>query len=193
MDAIVIGGARLDIVDDRIDVSGESFHGASTGKAWGASVTTVDGGYLEVGNVAWADGGRDVRTFSRLSGPVIYDRLIHGGRLGIARLPDGRWTCELGIMSFHEDRQPTVLQAKQDDLERVLGSDPALLLESLGASGFGSRAEVYGDAGNRRNYLAVAFRDVDGPVPLGAYVLTRVLPLMTGFGRSGPVPVGQAT
>lgn len=191
MDNIEVGPASIALADGQVEISGQAFSGeVLSGLASGANVTTPDGAVLEVGHVDWSSGERDVRTFSRLTGPTVYDRLTKGCRLGVSRTDDGIWMCELGIVSYHADKQPTVIQAKPEDLEQVLGGDVRDLLERSGASAYGRREDILGDTSRRRNYLAVTFTDVGAPVPLVAYVLTRVLPLMTGFGKQGPVPVG---
>lgn len=191
MDNIEVGAASIALADGQVEVSGQAFSGeVLTGFASGASVTTADGAILEVGHVAWSSGERDVRTFSRLTGPTVYDRLTKGCRLGVSRTDDGLWMCELGIVTYHADKQPTVIQARPEDLEEALRGDVRDLLERSGARAYGRREDIIGDAGRRRNYLAVTFSDIAAPVPFVAYVLTRVLPLMTGFGKQGPVPVG---
>lgn len=192
MDKIEIGGAGIELIDGQAAITGTSFSGENlNGQASPATVTTADGAVLEVGHVDWSSGERDVRTFSRLTGPAVYDRLTKGCRLGVSRAgEDGLWMCELGIVSYHPDKQPTVIQAKPEDLEQVLGADVRVQLEEAGASAYGRREDILGDTSRRRNYLAVTFTDVTAPVPFVAYVLTRVLPLMTGFGKQGPVPVG---
>jgi len=62
----------------------------------------------------------------------------------------------------------------------------------LGATAYGTREVVLNDTSRRRTYLAVTFPKAAVDVPVAAFVLTRVLPLMKGFGRKGAVPVGQA-
>jgi hypothetical protein len=192
MDTINLGGATLEVLGGQAAVSGAAFSGeVLDGQASPARVATADGAVLEVGHVDWSSGERDVRTFSRLTGPTVYDRLTKGCRLGVSRAgEDGLWMCELGIVTYHPDKQPTVIQAKPEDLQQVLRGDVKDLLERSGARAYGHREEILGDTGRRRNYLAVTFSDVSAPVPFVAYVLTRVLPLMTGFGKQGPVPVG---
>ena len=193
MEKLEVGAASVELIGGQSPVVGTSFSGESlTGQAAPARVTTADGALLEVGHVDWSSGERDVRTFSRMTGPTVYDRLTKGCRLGVSRTDDGLWMCELGIVSYHRDKQPTVIQAKPEDLEQVLGGDVGDQLRQAGARSYGRREDILGDMSKRRNYLAVTFPDVAAPVPFVAYVLTRVLPLMTGFGKQGPVPVGAS-
>jgi hypothetical protein len=74
----------------------------------------------------------------------------------------------------------------------MLGSDVGQMFSELGATAYGTREAIMGETNKRRFYLGVTFPDSAVDVPVAAYVLTRVLPLMKGFGRKGAVPVGQA-
>ena len=178
---------------DAVRISGETFTaGMQEGTARAYSVKIPDGGILEVAATYWDSGDRDVRAVTRLSGPVAYDRLLKGLRLGLSVAPDGGYFCELGITQHHEDRQPTVVKADASDLKLMLGSDVGEMFRALGATAYGSREVVIDDTSRRRSYLGVTFPQTALDVPVAAYVLTRVLPLMKGFGRKGAVPVGQA-
>ena len=74
----------------------------------------------------------------------------------------------------------------------MLGHDLGALFASLGATAYGTREVIMRETNKRRFYLGVTFPETAVDVPVAAYVLTRVLPLMKGFGRKGAVPVGQA-
>ena len=192
MDSLVLGEVTASIGRKMVDVEGETFsNGRQSGSAVAASVKVPDGAVLEVGVVAWASGDTDVRTFTRLTGPVIYDRLTKGVRLGVSHR-DEIATCELGVLSFHPDKQPTVIKASLPDLDQLIGGSVHDALMALGALDVGSREEIYGDTSRRRSYQAVTFPADNSLVPLAAYVVTRVVAMYKGFGRVGVVPVSQA-
>ena len=188
---ISIGGASLDISDSLVAVEGDTFSdGRQPGRSIASEVRTPDGGVLEIGLTSWDNGDRDVRCFSRLAGPLGYDRLVHGARLGVAEKRPHEWDCELGILKYHTDRPPTVVKAGLDDLDRVMGASAEDFLISLGATAVGTKEALLGDTGRRRGYLVMKSPEGHPAPPLAAYVLTRVLPLMTGFGSTSPTPVG---
>ena len=190
---IPISGVSATQTSETVRISGDTFTaGMQEGTARAYSVTIPDGGILEVASTYWDSGDRDVRTVTRLAGPVAYDRLLKGLRLGISVAPGGGFFCELGITQHHEDKQPTVVRALPEDLELMLGQDVGSMFTGLGATAYGTREVIMGETNKRRFYLAVAFPATAVDVPVAAYVLTRVLPLMKGFGRKGAVPVGQA-
>lgn len=193
MGSFIIGGVEVTLAEHAVSVQGETFsNGTQSGQAFAANVRVPDGAILEVGVTQWITGEVDVRTFTRLTGPVIYDRLTKGARLGVSDVDGDVSTCELGILSFHADRQPTVIKASDKDLDQVTQGSARHSLINLGALEVGTREEIYGDTSRRRTYQAVMFPRGDSTVPLAAYVLTRVLPMYRGFGRVGAIPVGRA-
>jgi hypothetical protein len=188
-----IGPIAFEVAATAVTVEGEAFTGGhQAGACVPCEVRTPDGAILEIGLTSWEHGDRDVRCFSRLAGPLMYDRLIQGARLGVANRGEGEWQCELGILSHHQNRQPTVVKAAWTDLDSILGSSAAELLMTLGATATGTKEEVLSDTGRRRGYLVMLSGEGEPVPPLAAYILTRVLPLMSGFGRGGAVPVGLA-
>lgn len=193
MGSFILGGVEVSLEENPVSVQGETFsNGTQSGQAFAANVRVPDGAILEVGITWWITGEVDVRTFTRLTGPVVYDRLTNGARLGVSEANDDVSTCELGILSFHADRQPTVIKASDKDLDQVIQGSARHSLLNLGALQVGTREDIYGDTGRRRSYQAVIFPRGDSTVPVAAYVLTRVLPMYRGFGRVGAIPVDRA-
>ena len=188
-----IGGVIAEVADETVRLSGDTFKGGNQeGDALAYTVRVPDGAILEIASTRWDNAERDVRTITRLSGSIAFDRLLSGCRLGVGQTDQGLYYCELGITSFHEDKQPTVVKASEEDLNSVLGSDYKAMLMSFGAVAVGTREAVMDETNRRRSYLAVTFAPDTLHMPLVSYVLTRVLPLMRGFGRNGAIPVGQA-
>jgi hypothetical protein len=190
---MLVGPVNIEVSSTPVPVKGEAFTGGhQNGIAMAGELRAPDGAVLEVALVEWEHGDRDVRCFSRLAGPVMYDRLITGARLGVAARRPGDWDCELGILTHHDERPPTVVKATWHDLDSVLGSSAERLLIGLGATAVGTKEETIADTGRRRGYLVMVSPQGQAALPLSAYVLTRVLPLMTGFGSAAAVPVGLA-
>jgi len=191
--SFVFGDVEITLAENAVSVQGETFsNGTQSGQAFAANVRVPDGAILEVGITEWLTGEVDIRTFTRLTGPVIYDRLTKGARLGVSDVQSDLSTCELGILSFHADRQPTVIKASEKDLDQVIQGSARHSLMNLGALDVGTREDIYGDTSRRRSYQAAIFARGDFTVPIAAYVLTRVLPMYRGFGRVGAIPVGRA-
>lgn len=190
---VTVGQVSVTISDESVAIEGEAVNGGrQSGLVVPCEIHTPDGGILEVGLTSWEHGDRDVRCFKRLAGPIMYDRLVHGARLGVAGKRDGEWDTELGILRFHDDRHPTVVKAAWEDLDTVLAGSAQQFLLDRGASRVGTKETVIGDTGKRRGYLMMVSPAHDSVPPILAYTLTRVLPLLTGFGSSAAVPEGLA-
>lgn len=188
-----VGEATIEWSDIVFVVEGVSLKGLNqSGSVNTCQVSLRDGGLLEVGLTTWENNERDVRVFSRLSGPEIYDRLAKGVRMGVHETGGEELYSELRILSQHEGRQPTMIKAQEVDLDRMLDGSVRDFLLGCGATKVGTRAQILNDESRRRELLAVTFAPGDVKVPITAYTITRILPLFKGFGNMSPVPVGQA-
>lgn len=187
----MIGSVSCEVSDSSVQIRGEAFNGGfQHGVCVPCELRTPDGGVFEIGLTSWEHGDRDVRCFSRLAGPAKYDRLTNGARLGVASKRQGEWDCELGILRHQRTGLPTIVRAGWTDFDSVLGSSAAELLLDLGATATGTKEEVLADAGRRRAYLVMVSPEGEPVPPLAAYVLTRVLPLLSGFGKGAAIPAG---
>ena len=55
------------------------------------------------------------------------------------------------------------------------------LLHQFGASNFGTRAELFGETNNRRNYLAITFSPESTHLAAVAHFVCRIMPLYKGL------------
>lgn len=190
---IAVGPLTLTFTTDPVSITGEAFTGGhQKGTTIPAQLQTPDGALIELGLTSWEHGDRDVRCFNRLTGPPLYDRLIKGARLGVQAKRADQWDVELGILRHHDTRPATVVKAGWDDFDAVLGANAQQMLTSRGATAVGTKDAVIADTGKRRGYLMMLSPAGDPQPVFAAYLLTRVLPLMTGFGSHAAVPIGQA-
>ena len=133
---------------------------------------------LELAHYRWGDGGQVVCR-SRTDSAPAFDRLLHGARLGIQDVGGGTDACEVGLLHWEPARGwGNVHKATREQLDEVLGDDVADLLLGVGALDVGTKADVLFDDGRRRNYIAATFPAHDAVVPLAAYTVTRVLPII---------------
>jgi hypothetical protein len=91
--------------------------------------------------------------------------------LRISRLTSADWSSEF--------------QTTLDELEAVTRLEGETTLRGFGAASVGPRADVLGDTSRRRKELAVTFPYGDTMVPVAAYCMVRILPLLYGHGRDG--------
>lgn len=190
---ITVGPLAVAVADTTVPMTGETFAGGhQSGMTIPAELRTPDGAIIELGLTTWDDASRDVRCFNRLTGPPLYDRLIKGARLGVHAKRANQWDTELGILKHHDTRPATVVKATWADFDRILGHSAKELLLAFGATAAGTKEDIIADTGKRRGYLMMVSPSDDPQPVFAAYLLTRVLPLMTGFGSSAAVPVSQA-
>lgn len=80
------------------------------------------------------------------------------------------------------ENQASMKQATLEELSAPLnGVDLRSLLEEFGAVGLGTRAQLFGDISNRRNFLAVAFGPDAPHLAAIIHLVTRVIPLKAGL------------
>jgi hypothetical protein len=94
--------------------------------------------------------------------------------LRVSRLTSADWSSEF--------------QITLDDLDAVVRLPVEATLRNLGATAVGTRAAVLSEPGRRRNQLAVRFPAGATVVPIAAYAIARILPLLFGYGRDAAEP-----
>ena len=178
------GSVWIDYHKEISGVDGRSCSGENTkGTARIFRVTIAEGEYIDLAYMVWDTGDRDVRAETvRLSNPALR-RLEHGLRLGIDTIPNSN----LSVMELRQARiknrldpkkWSTCVKATLDDLGEGAGINvERTLRRTPGFVNIGSKQDVLGESGIRREFLCATFqRDAPWP-PIVAYVLTRVLPL----------------
>lgn len=182
------GRAVVNVGDFEIkELSGSlSLSGATTKKVKAAGRATTylisgpQGTALTVADVLWDSGDRDIRTLDRHVSPQALDRLKQGLRLGIRR-HHGRLQIDLAQARLKEGDWSNLYMASWEELDAGAGASVRDILSGLGAERFGNREGLIGDSSRRRNYLCVLFPEDRPLVPVAAYVLTRVAPIVHGI------------
>lgn len=193
MREFTMAGVICQLSEEAIPVTGNPIGAeAQAGTAVAALVAAPDGAQLEIGLTTWDDGSADLRMFGRLGGPITYDRLASGVRMGVRLGGEERW-CELRILEYGDPTaKPTMVKADWAEFDAMLGADTREWLTALPTVRVGTRQELFDETNKRRFELALACEG-DDPLPLfAAYVLTRVLPVLKGFGKTGMIPAGKA-
>lgn len=107
-------------------------------------------------------------------------------RLTIESHRDGLSLCALRRATPNAEGWATLTDVSIDELSRSAGVPIGLELRRVGALDVGPRAVALGDTGRARNRLIAIFPDENEEVPVLAYVLTRLAPLVRAFVRNGP-------
>lgn len=143
-------------------------------------VTGPDDLRLECADITWDDCSspqRDVRTLERHGSPQRFDRLCHGLRLAVH--PAGSLHfVELRQARMKSDDWSNLYYATPEELDDGAATKVARTLRAVGAHEVGTREAVLGDTGRRRRFLCATFDAEANLVPVVAYVVTRVLPVL---------------
>ena len=131
----------------------------------------------------WKDGTRSI-TARETQGNAAIERLERGLALGIR---------SHGSLQFFELRQARItdvgaakpwsqcFKADMTQLNRGAGMNVSKALEEHGAAGIGTKEDLLGETNRRKKMLCVTFPESAHIVPCLAYLLSRVIPLATGF------------
>ena len=161
----------------------EPFTGSTPGKEKDVKGTRLlfnvagpEGLELEVADERFDNGERQIRLNE--SGPVEarFSRLYTGCRLGVHQT--GALTqIELRQARMTTDDWSSTRNASFEKLDEGAGIGVKEALAALGASTFGTRAELTDDTSPRKNTLCALFPPGADLVPVAAYVMTRVSPV----------------
>ena len=177
---------------DGTTASGQSSRG--TAAIWEA--TGVPGVAITVADVRWVNGERDVRAVDvvcplpiALGGPRPLARLERGSRLSVLTRGAMQYV-ELQVSRIDPsspEMWSSTYKADENDFRLLLGDHWKEALLAEGATGVGSRESLIGDDGRRRRFLCAVMQCDDSPLPVMAYFLTRVLPLLDLWSPVHPV------
>lgn len=148
-----------------------------------ALVESSDGMRMTIGCTVWADGSADVQPLDFLSGPDAYRRLEAAGRMTLTEAGGAR-VALLRALKYGDRGYPTLASVSWADLDALAGTDAAGLLKAHGAEA-GSYGALRPGARKYVEHPAFAVSDGGYEAIFAAFAITRVLPIMKGFGREG--------
>lgn len=107
-------------------------------------------------------------------------RLGQGLRLGIKDHGE-QLVAELRQARIkNKDLWSSCFKASEEELDAGAGLRTNDVFRVHGATGYGTKAEILGDAGKNKNYLCATFASEAEDLPAVLYFVTRVLPLARG-------------
>jgi hypothetical protein len=134
---------------------------------------------IELAYVKWKNGEADVR-MRGIQGPDVLHRLRHGLRLGVS-ISRGTHYIDLrqACLGFDTDQPWSNLHAAtEEELNSGAGVDVRRALRRAGATHVGTKSGILGTKDNTRGRQCATFSGRSDLVPVVAYVMTRVLPLL---------------
>ncbi|MFC1604404.1 hypothetical protein ACFL5F_05180 [Planctomycetota bacterium] len=150
------------------------------GEAHVYQATIRSGVNLEIGDVTWETGDREVQCLScSRSTPEKLRRLRRGLRLVVKHVDKDTIRVDLrqARIDFDQGEDWSKLyQATMEELTEGAGISVRKLLEGFGAE-VDRREQLLGDTGPHRFRLCAIFPTESNHLPVVCYVLTRILPL----------------
>lgn len=156
------------------------------GKLREAVIDSSDGMRMTIGYTVWEDGSADVQPLDFLAGPDAYRRLESAGRMTVNETSPGTRVSLLRALKYGERGYPTLASVAWSDLDELAGTDAAEVLRSHGATA-AQYADLKPAAGKYRDHPAFAVSGPGAEAVFAAFAITRVLPIMKGFGSDNRV------
>jgi len=151
-----------------------------------AVLESSDGLRMTIGCTFWVDGSADVQPLDFLAGPDAYRRLEAAGRMTLNSAGEGERVALLRTLKYGDRGYPSLASVTWDELSELAGTDAADLLASHGAR-TGEYGQLKEDARRYREHPAFVVTADGSEAVFAAFAITRVLPIMKGFGRDGGV------
>ena len=150
--------------------------------------TDEDGGVIEIHVCAAVIDQKISRWTATGNGFGYPDRLSHAVRSLRISISEQNGLSHMELMQAQLKREPkypnqsTKKMVTKEQLSLPIKNGNAdQVLQSFGASGFGTKYELWGDTGRHKNYLAVTFPNSAAHVPALAHFVSRILPLYAGI------------
>jgi hypothetical protein len=145
-------------------------------------------GHVWLADVRWADGEREIRRTRRFQDPWWQDRLLGRRRMAVQPWGDDHGWVELSLSHWSEHGRIASLAASEYELSAAVGVCVRCALQSAGAQAMGRRQEVLGVRDERREFQCVTFPLEADRVPVVAFLLVHVLPLLAHWREHGGPP-----
>jgi hypothetical protein len=176
--------------DERRDMLGETARRVPDQRGTGRifKVKGPDRLDLEVADVTWTNGHRDVRVVSRRGSPEIFDRLHERLRLGVHRHKDVLYVT-LDQARIKDYRWANTYKASLGQLSRGAGTDVKEALLGLGARLVVTRAVGLGDRSTHAGKFCAIFEESTDLVAVAAFAMTRIAPIANGI--TAPPPAAR--
>lgn len=143
-----------------------------------------DGLRAQVSLVTWPENEEVSLGHTELfAGPSDYDRLEDAGLIS-PKLLDNKLVARIRALRYGDASRATGAAIEWQQVDEWSGGDSRATLATLGATRTGTYGELNPGAARFKTEPAIEV-PLDNPVALFAvYALTRVMPIMTGFGKA---------
>ena len=157
---------------------------SATAHTFRVTGATID---IDVQYIYWWNGEREVRISTARTAPLAITRAVGHRRLAVMDVDQAvgynalmQYACLQQARTKDDQGWSSLYWPTMAELDEGAGLPVASTLQSLGAGEVGTHLEVFGGVGRTSSLIVVTFPCDNEVVPVAAFVLTRVLPLLNG-------------
>lgn len=148
-----------------------------------ANLKADDGLRAQVSLVRWDDSDETSLGFAELlAGPSDYERLEDAGAIS-PKLVDDKLVARIRALRYGQTGRATGAAVEWAQISEWAGGDAQALLADLGATRAGAYGVLLPSATRFKTEPAIEVPIADPTALFAVYALTRVVPIMTGYGK----------
>ncbi|WP_292729458.1 hypothetical protein [Microbacterium sp. UBA837] len=148
-----------------------------------ANLKADDGLRAQVSLVRWDDSDEISLGFAELlAGPSDYERLENAGAIS-PKLVDDKLVARIRALRYGKAGRATGAAVEWSQISEWAGGDAQTLLADLGATRTGAYGVLLPSATRFKTEPAIEVPIADPAALFAVYALTRVVPIMTGYGK----------
>jgi hypothetical protein len=156
-----------------------------TGTAVLANLKAPDGLRAQVALVTWPDDDEVSLGHAELfGGPSDYERLEDAGLIS-PKVIGGDLVARIRALKYGDAGRATGAVTAWEQIDAWAGGDARAILADLGATATGDYGVLNPTARRFKSEPAITIATTDPRALFAVYALTRVVPIMTGHGKSG--------
>lgn len=147
-----------------------------------ANLSAGDGLRAQVSLVFWPENEVSLGHAEVFAGPSDYERLADAGLIA-PKLIDDKLIARVRALRYGPQGRATSAATSWEQIDVWAEGNSRELLEMLGATKTGSYGQLLPDSTRFRAEPAIEVKKSDPRAMFAIYALTRVVPIMTGFGK----------
>jgi hypothetical protein len=189
MSIFTIGPVSVEVLDGQHAISvvpPSQWHGDRQERSAHAIVANLkadDGLRAQVSLVRWNDGNEFSLGFAELlAGPSDYERLEDAGAIS-PKLVGEKLVARIRALRYGKTGRATSTAVEWSQISEWAGGDAKVLLANLQATRTGEYGVLLPSATRFKSEPAIEVPLVDPTALFAAYALTRIVPIMTGYGK----------
>lgn len=189
MNTFTVGTVSVEVIDGEHAIAvvpPSQWHGDRQKRpahAFLANLKADDGLRAQVSLVRWDDSDEISLGFAELlAGPSDYERLEDAGAIS-PKLVDDKLVARIRALRYGKTGRATGTAVEWSQISEWAGGDAQALLADLGATRTGAYGVLLPSATRFKTEPAIEVPIADPTALFAVYALTRVVPIMTGYGK----------